>query len=160
MPAVQAQQDERMGEAPGTRSLRVRKTSTRNRCPRSTQRDEIMKPKIRPRNPLVAPSMLKKAGSHRKPYKTQRRAERMALMQVASTLRTPRTPRSEPQPKHPGHRCFGWGSEARSSHSFRRTPCKQTSFVDFSMGRGVTSTTARVQRGSETDHHPGLISRG
>ncbi len=119
-----------------------------------------MKPGIRPRNPLVAPSMLKKAGSHRKPYKTQRRAERMTLMQVAGTFRTARKPGSEPHPKHPEHGCFGWGSEARSSHSFRRTPCKQTSFVDFSIHRGVISATATVVRGSETDNHSGLTSRG
>ena len=38
-----------------------------------------MKPRIKPRNPLVAPARFRKAGSHEKPFKTQRRADKVAL---------------------------------------------------------------------------------
>ena len=37
-----------------------------------------MKPRIKPRNPLVAPSKFRKAGLHHKPFKTQRRAEQIS----------------------------------------------------------------------------------
>lgn len=41
------------------------------------------KPKLAPRNPLVATSMFRKAGTHDKPYKTQRRADKVVLGRVA-----------------------------------------------------------------------------
>lgn len=47
-----------------------------------------MKPRIKPRNPLVVPAKFRKAGSHQKPYKTQRRAERIALMKSAKNSRS------------------------------------------------------------------------
>ena len=39
-----------------------------------------MKPRIKPRNPLVAPSLFRKAGEHRKPFKALRRREKEAAL--------------------------------------------------------------------------------
>ena len=41
------------------------------------------KPKLAPRNPLVATSLFRKAGTHNKPHKASRRAEKMDLRRVA-----------------------------------------------------------------------------
>jgi hypothetical protein len=41
------------------------------------------KPKLAPRNPLVAVSLFRKAGMHDKTRKAQRRADKMALGRVA-----------------------------------------------------------------------------
>ncbi|MDP1742771.1 MAG: hypothetical protein Q8M51_11025 [Polaromonas sp.] len=38
----------------------------------------------KPRNPLVAPAALRKAGSHRKPQAALRREEKMALKKLLS----------------------------------------------------------------------------
>ena len=65
-----------------------------------------MKPTIKPRNPLVAPSKFRKAGLHHKPFKTQRRAEQIRLMQSIS-YSTKKTNKPEFQPKHLVARCFG-----------------------------------------------------
>lgn len=47
------------------------------------------KPKLAPRNPLVAPSMFRKAGTHGKPYKALRRAEKVVLGGVAQRAEHP-----------------------------------------------------------------------
>lgn len=48
------------------------------------------KPKLAPRNPLVAPSMFRKAGAHGKPHKAQRRADKNDLnRRVAQLDRAP-----------------------------------------------------------------------
>jgi hypothetical protein len=41
------------------------------------------KPVLGPRNPLVAPSLFRKAGTHDKPFKAQRRADKVAFLQDA-----------------------------------------------------------------------------
>lgn len=46
-----------------------------------------MKPRIKPRNPLVVPAKFRKAGSHEIPYKTQRRANQVALLKAAKSNR-------------------------------------------------------------------------
>jgi hypothetical protein len=45
------------------------------------------KPKLAPRNPLVAASLFRKAGSHDKPFKAKRRADKMDLMACSSAGR-------------------------------------------------------------------------
>lgn len=47
-----------------------------------------MKSKIKPRNPYVAPALFRKAGAHQKPFKTERRAEKVALMKVIKASRS------------------------------------------------------------------------
>jgi hypothetical protein len=42
-----------------------------------------MKPKIKPRNPFVALAKFRKAGSHEKPSKSQRRHEKQTLAKTA-----------------------------------------------------------------------------
>jgi hypothetical protein len=66
-----------------------------------------MKPRIKPRNPLVVPAKFRKAGSHQKPYKTQRRAERIALMKSAKNSRSTGNSTAEFQSKHLDPGCFG-----------------------------------------------------
>jgi hypothetical protein len=39
-----------------------------------------MKPRIKPRNPMVAPSLFRKAGEHRKPFKALQRREKEAAL--------------------------------------------------------------------------------
>lgn len=41
------------------------------------------KPKLAPRNPFVASSLFRKAGTHDKPHKATRRADKMDLRRVA-----------------------------------------------------------------------------
>lgn len=65
-----------------------------------------MKPTIKPRNPLVAPSKFRKAGLHQKPFKTQRRAEQIRLMKSISDF-TKTSNKPEFQPKPLVVRCFG-----------------------------------------------------
>jgi hypothetical protein len=65
-----------------------------------------MKPTIKPRNPLVAPSKFRKAGLHQMPFKTRRRAERISLMKSISDS-TKKTNKPEFQPKQLVARCFG-----------------------------------------------------
>lgn len=45
-----------------------------------------MKPRIKPRNPFVAPAKFRKAGSHEKPTKSLRRQARQALAKAARQL--------------------------------------------------------------------------
>ena len=42
-----------------------------------------MKPRIKPRNPFVAPAKFRKAGSHEKPAKSLRRQAKQALAKAA-----------------------------------------------------------------------------
>jgi hypothetical protein len=65
-----------------------------------------MKPTIKPRNPLVAPSKFRKAGLHQKTFKTQRRAERISLMKSISDS-TKEANKPEFQPKQLVVGCFG-----------------------------------------------------
>lgn len=46
-----------------------------------------MKPKIKPRNPYVAPALFRKAGTHEKPIKTQRRNQKVALSKAIKAAR-------------------------------------------------------------------------
>ena len=58
-----------------------------------------MKPTIKPRNPLVAPSKFRKAGLHQKPFKTQRRAEQIRLMKsISVSTKTSNKPEFQPKP--------------------------------------------------------------
>lgn len=51
-----------------------------------------MKPKIKPRNPFVAPAQFRKAGAHEKPAKALRRREKQALAKAVKE-----TPESWPK---------------------------------------------------------------
>jgi len=48
-----------------------------------------MKPKIKPRNPLVADAKFRKAGVHEKSEKARRRQEKLALAKAAKALPEP-----------------------------------------------------------------------
>ena len=62
------------------------------------------KPKLAPRNPLVAASLFKKAGAHDKPHKAQRRADKVALRGVAHGQSSGLLIlRREFEPLHPDH---------------------------------------------------------
>lgn len=75
------------------------------------------KPKLAPRNPLVAASLFRKAGSHDKPYKAQRRADKMVIGAVAHGLEqlaftqsarvraSPAPPSETPDTWHRGRNC-------------------------------------------------------
>ena len=60
-----------------------------------------MKPKFKPRNPLVAPARFRKAGSHEKPFKTQRRADKVALAKQDHRDLERNSTNPESLPKHP-----------------------------------------------------------
>ena len=45
-----------------------------------------MQPRIKPRNPYVARALFRKAGTHQKPGKAQRRQDKLALNRVARGL--------------------------------------------------------------------------
>ncbi len=45
------------------------------------------KPKLAPRNPFVAASLFKNAGTHDKPHKAQRRADKVALQEAGRMVR-------------------------------------------------------------------------
>lgn len=45
----------------------------------AVRKTKLKLPAPRPRNPLVAPALQRKAGSHRKPQAATRRADKMAL---------------------------------------------------------------------------------
>ena len=47
----------------------------------ANRKTKLKLPAPRPRNPLVAPALQRKAGSHRKSAAADRRAEKMALTQ-------------------------------------------------------------------------------
>jgi hypothetical protein len=69
-----------------------------------------MKPRIKPRNPLVATAKFRKAGSHEKPFKTQRRADKVALFKVAKHDPKGDVSKLESQPKPLTLRSFGGDS--------------------------------------------------
>ena len=69
-----------------------------------------MKPRIKPRNPLVVPAKFRKAGSHEKPYKTQRRANQVALLKAAKSNRQGDVLAIESPPKFLFWGSFGGGS--------------------------------------------------
>lgn len=69
-----------------------------------------MKPRIKPRNPLVVPAKFRKAGSHEKPYKTQRRADQVALLKAAKSNRQGDLFTIESPPKFLFWGSFGGGS--------------------------------------------------
>lgn len=53
-----------------------------------------MKPKIKPRNPLVADARFRKAGVHEKTEKARRRQEKLALAKAAKAWPEPGQKRS------------------------------------------------------------------
>lgn len=69
-----------------------------------------MKPRIKPRNPLVAPAKFRKAGSHEKPFKTQRRADKVALLKATKSNRQGEVFTVESPPKFLLWGNFGGGS--------------------------------------------------
>ncbi len=46
------------------------------------QGEIIMKPRLKPRNPLVAPAKFRKAGAHEKTVKARRRQDKLALLRA------------------------------------------------------------------------------
>ncbi len=66
-----------------------------------------MKQRFKPRNPLVVPAKFRRAGSHQKPYKAQRCAERIELKKAARNSKSTGNNSAEFQPKHLVLGCFG-----------------------------------------------------
>lgn len=116
-----------------------------------------MKPRIKPRNPLVAPARFRKAGSHEKPFKTQRRADKVALAKQDHRDLERKSSKHESLPNSLSTGGFGSGSELHQNPIRQETTCKPRSSNNSSKHPGSISTVPL--RGSETDNHPGLISR-
>jgi hypothetical protein len=96
-----------------------------------------MKPKIKPRNPYVAPALFRKAGVHEKPFKTERRAEKMALMKVIKGFRNPDVSLSR-NPSLPLGEFSVAAQGSGNTDIQQEKTCKQTSFDNSSIHRAST----------------------